>query len=115
MQKHEKEICPFKEEIEEIIKKVGQKEWYENKELYDLIVKLTAQTEVLSNKLDNTIKIVGKYNGLREDLLSIKKRIDYIETEKLAKHKIGDQVIKWSGWIIAIISLGFTAFKIFGW
>ncbi|HMA60160.1 MAG TPA: hypothetical protein VKN64_07690 [Halanaerobiales bacterium] len=115
MEKHEKDTCPFKKEIEEIIKKTGQKEWYENKDLYDLIVRLTAQTEVLSNKLDNTIRIVGKYNGLREDLLSIKKRIDYIETEKLAKNKIGDQIIKWSGWIIAIISLGFTAVKIFGW
>ena len=113
--RHNIDDCPFKEDIEAIKKKVSREDWFNNKDLYGLILKLSGQTELLSEKLDQTVKVVEKYNGLREDLLLIKERIDRIETKDISKIELKEQIIKWGGWVIAVLSLWLTAAKYFGW
>lgn len=114
-EKYSSDDCPFKEDIEEIKDKVNQKDWFDNKDLYELILKLTGQTELLSEKLDQTVKVVKKYNGLREDLIKIEQRLNRIETKNISKLEIKNQIIKWGGWIIGILSLSLAVAKYFGW
>ena len=85
--KHNSEDCPFQEDIKKLKEKMNQKDWFDNKDLYGLILKLSGQTEFLSEKLDQTVKVVEKYNGLREDLILVEQRINKIENkiESLSK------------------------------
>jgi|SRR6056297_1073460 len=113
--KHSPDDCPFQEDIKELKEKINQKDWFDNKALYGLILKLSGQTELLSEKLDQTVKVVEKYNGLREDLIIVEQRINKIETKEISKAELKDQLIKWGGWIVGILSLVIAAAKYFGW
>jgi len=113
--KHSPDDCPFQEDIKELKEKINQKDWFDNKALYGLILKLSGQTELLSEKLDQTVKVVEKYNGLREDLILVEQRINKIETIDISKRDLKDQIIKWGGWVLAVLSLWLTASKYFGW
>ena len=113
--KHNPDNCPFQEDIEEMKNKVNQEDWFDNKALYGLILKVSGQTELLSEKLDQTVRVVEKYNGLREDLIMVEQRISKIETMDVSKRDLKEQIIKWGGWIIAVLSLWLTASKYFGW
>ena len=112
--KHNPDDCPFQEDIEKIKVKVSQEEWFDNKDLYSLFLKLSSQTELLSEKLDQTIMVVKKYNGLREDFMKIEQRLNRIEVEKNSAVEIKDRIVKWGGWVVAILTFTLAVMKYFG-
>ncbi|MGM0411281.1 MAG: hypothetical protein ACQEQF_11045 [Bacillota bacterium] len=103
MSEHTKEDCPYSEDIEKIKMQVNQKEWYSNKELHEDQQSLHSMFERLERKLAETIKIIGKYNGLREDLGNVIQRVDKMETKKKAKKESNTNWREWIGWILATV------------
>jgi len=78
----------------------GPREWYSNKELYEMMVNLSKGLEATNAELSKTQVLIRDYNGLRQK----------IETcEKLLSEGAGKSTgakDMW-GWIIAAISLLF--------
>jgi len=114
MSGHTKEDCPYSEKIEELDKKVNQKEWYSNKDLHNYIIQLFKKFDNLSNKLDETSDKIDEYNGLRDDIQDYKAELEEIKNKKKGKLEFAHWFIRWCGWRIAILSLGLTIYRFWG-
>ena len=93
-----------------------EKEWYSNKELYEMIDKCSkAIIEMKNNtpslkdlnelktELYETKRVVKEYNELRGKLDNARKRIDDLEDEAFAKESIFRFIKDWGGWIVASV------------
>lgn len=74
------------------------KEWYSNKELFELI-------STLKNDLLETRNIIKKYNGLRKKIEIVENKVNHIENMQEAKSGFGQTVRSWGGWIFSLITL----------
>ncbi|WP_212745614.1 hypothetical protein, partial [Marinilactibacillus psychrotolerans] len=74
------------------------KEWYSNKELFELI-------STLKDDLSETRNIIKKYNGLREKIEIVEDKVNHIENMQVAKSGFGQAVRSWGGWIFSLITL----------
>ena len=80
------------------------KEWYSNKDLYEMI-------DSLKTELGRTITAVREYNGLRECVNDVLKRVEAIESKGLERKQVGDTIREWGGWILAIAAFLYAVFK----
>lgn len=75
-----------------------QKEWYSNKELYEMMVALSKGLEATNKELATTQTMIRDYNGLREKIEKCEKAI----SEGAGKSTGAKDM--W-GWVVAAISL----------
>ena len=75
-----------------------QGNWYTNKELFELI-------SALKDDLKETRHIIKQYNGLREKIEVMEKKVGHIETLEEARNGFGQSVRDWGGWVFGFITL----------
>lgn len=88
------------------------KEWYNNKELYEMIQRLTIDLKELSLELQETKELITKYNGLRGEIQSLKDKIKAMEEQKTGRSQVWEGIRQWIPWGIAILTL---LFRLKGW
>jgi len=83
----------------------NEKEWYSNKELFDMI-------QSLKEEMTQTRSVIKRYNGLRQDMMESyqkinqnEEKINEIENTEKGKHELAEAIRKWGGWFVAIASL----------
>lgn len=82
-------------------------DWYDNKELFEKINKLSVE-------LEKTQIAIKKYNGLYTKLNTVKQDVDEIKAIEQGKNQFSENIQKWSGWLIAIVTLIVTLIINFG-
>ena len=80
------------------------KEWYSNKDLYEMIDSLKAE-------LGRTLVAVREYNGLRECVNDALKRVEAIEQQALGRYSVGKAIREWGGWVLAIVAFLYAVLK----
>lgn len=78
-------------------------EWYNNKQLFELINRLQSDFKDLSSEMRETRVIIKEYNGLRSDLHEVRDDVERMKSEKKGKETISEAIRDWGGWIVAII------------
>ncbi len=73
------------------------KQWYSNKELYEMINGLTVD-------LAETRQAIQKYNNLQRTLHDVAVRITRIEEQAIGRHKVGQAIHNWTPWVITVLS-----------
>lgn len=82
---------------EKLTKKEKQ-EWYDNKDLFEMI-------QGLREDLQETRTVVKKYNGIRKDLSEVMERLTVIEEQKVGRSQAGQLLREWGGWLATITVL----------
>lgn len=65
----------------------SQKEWYTNKEIYEMMVELSKGLEKTNSELGKTQVLIRDYNGLREKIENCEKRLDKGEGQARGEEK----------------------------
>ena len=78
------------------------KEWYSNKDLFEMIRQLKDRMDELSNELARTTTLIRDYNSLRTNLHDMEKRISNIEGKDQAEDQTKRDYV---GWIFGIVML----------
>lgn len=74
-----------------------EKQWYTNKDLFELIGEL--QKDMLETR--TTIK---KYNGLYSKLADVKTTVDDMQAQQKGRNSVGSAIRNWGGWIFGLAS-----------
>lgn len=77
---------------------MGDKQWYTNKDLFELINELKLD-------LQETRQMIRQYNGLREELADVEKRLSDMESRAKGRNSVGKAIREWGGWVFALITL----------
>lgn len=80
-------------------------QWYTNKELFEMVQGLKEDMQAMSQELKQTREIVARYNSLREELENCKDRIDALQNQAIGRYSVGDAVVRWGGWLVAVGTL----------
>lgn len=80
------------------------KDWYNNKELYEMQVKLSKKMEVLSSELEKTQVMIRDYNGLRERLSVCEQRLEQTAGAGQGLKEMWGYVVGGIGVMLALIS-----------
>ncbi len=80
------------------------KDWYNNKELYEMQVKLSKKMEVLSSELEKTQVMIRDYNGLRERLSVCEQRLEQTAGTGQGLKEMWGYVVGGIGVMLALIS-----------
>ncbi|MFP4041476.1 MAG: hypothetical protein ACLFT6_01815 [Bacteroidales bacterium] len=75
-----------------------KKDWYNNKELFEMI-------QNLKDEMKETRNVIKKYNGIRKDLSGVMKRVQKMEERRAGRSEVGQAIKDWGGWIISLIVL----------
>ena len=78
---------------------------YTNKDIFDKINSMENKMTEMCGEYQRMREELAKYNGLRGRVREVEGRIDKIEHEGSGKNLVGDSVIKWGGWAIAVLTL----------
>lgn len=81
-----------------------EKDWYSNKDLYEMQVRLSKKMEGLSAELATTQTMIRDYNGLRERIDVCEQSIRAVEAEKKGSANMWGYVVGGFGVIAALIS-----------
>ncbi len=81
-----------------------QEQWYSNKELFEMI-------NGLKSDLTETRKVVKEYNDLRHSLNDCIRRVTEIEQRGVGRQSVEAAILRWGGWAVALISLGYVIFR----
>lgn len=92
--------------------KIGDGQWYTNKDLFEQINGIQTEFRDLRSEMRETRTMIRQYNGLREIVddvkqhnIEIERKVDDIEARAEGRSSVGKAIREWGGWIIAIISL----------
>lgn len=77
---------------------MGDKQWYTNRDLFELINELKLD-------LQETRQMIRQYNGLREELADVEKRLSDMESRAKGRNSVGKAIREWGGWVFALITL----------
>lgn len=80
-------------------------EWYTNKQLFEMVQGLKDDMAETRVELAATRESVRRYNGLREDLQSVKERVDAIEQQGIGRSKVGTAIRDWGAVLLGLGSL----------
>ena len=89
-----------------------QKQWYTNKELYEMLNSWADEVKELRREMEQTRRMIHQYNELTDKLLSTQDRVFTIEQNLFAQDTILDFCRRWGGWIVAAFMTIITAVKI---
>lgn len=79
-------------------------QWYDNKELYEMIMGLKKQIGQLSAEIKTTTELLRTYNGLREKLGKCEQDIAAILAQRMGSKDMWGYVVGAFGIIVALIS-----------
>jgi len=82
----------------------NEKEWYSNKELYEMMVDLSKGLEKTNAELAKTQTMIRDYNGLRERLDRCEQRVDEIIGKDSGGKDMWGYVVGGIGLLLAMIS-----------
>lgn len=82
----------------------NQKEWYDNKRLYEMMVDLSKRLESLAAELGITQTMIRDYNGLRERLGKCERRLDQNEGAGKGSKDMWGYVVGGMGLLLAILA-----------
>ena len=87
-------------------------EWYNNKELYEKLAGLSEDFVELRGEMRETRTLIKQYNGLREQIETVKKdnavidqKINTIVHKEEGKDGVWDNLRNWGGWIFGFLTL----------
>ena len=78
------------------------KDWYDNKQLYEMMVELSKGLEATSAELGKTQVLIRDYNGLREKIDDAERRLNVMEGKECGQDNTWSYVIAGSGMLISI-------------
>lgn len=81
-----------------------EKEWYNNKELFEMQMGLSKKMEALSAELGKTQVMIREYNGLRDRLDECERRVDQIEGTHQGSKEMWGYIVGGIGVLLAIAS-----------
>lgn len=84
---------------------MSEKEWYNNKELFELINGIKDEFNDLRMEMSETRRIISKYNGLYEKVEQVDRELKSLISKQKGKSDFGKAVRDWGGWIFAFITL----------
>jgi len=84
--------------------KSTEKEWYSNKELFEMF-------QGLKEELKITRDAVKKYNNIRNNLNDVMERLAAIEQRAIGRYGVGKAIREWGGWIVGVLSFLFALYK----
>lgn len=94
--------------------------FYSNREIYEMLMAEKDERLKLSEELKLTRQYIQKYNGLREEIYKQGLRINELEGKQISNQSqksgqlaVGDAIIKWSGWVGMLITLGVLLAQLF--
>lgn len=79
-------------------------QWYDNKELYEMMVALSKGLEQTNAELAKTQVLIRDYNGLRERLDKCERRLDQGEGQKTGSKDMWGYIVGGIGLLFAILS-----------
>ena len=80
------------------------KEWYSNKDLYEMMVDLSKRLEATNAEMAKTQTMIRDYNGLRERLNGCEKRLDEIGGKSSGGKEMWGYIVGGIGLLLALIS-----------
>lgn len=83
---------------------MADKEWYTNKELYEMMVALSKELEATNAELSKTQIMIRDYNGLRERLHECEQRIDQVTGQHSGAKDMWGWVVGIAGFIVLLYS-----------
>lgn len=84
--------------------KQSNREWYTNKELFEQLNSMQQDFTSLRHEMSETRTMIQRYNGLREKIDLVEKKVDYIESKSEGRNAVGTAIREWGGWIFALVS-----------
>lgn len=84
---------------------VINKEWYENKDLYEMMVELSKGLENTNLELAKTQVLISKYNGLRERIDLCEQNIANVIGRKIGSKEMWGYIVGGFGVLITVITL----------
>lgn len=95
------------------------KQWYSNKDLFEKLNDMRIEFRDLSNEMQQTRKIIKKYNGLYEKIEDVEIEIDNVDKKIVkvdnkisdiervteGKNKVKTAIHQWGGWLFSFITL----------
>ena len=87
----------------------AKREWYSNQEIFEMQLDIQKESQLLKDsikdlrvQLDETTKVIKKYNGLREDIDLCKTQVKALCDEKEAKIKNASAMREKIAWLLAL-------------
>jgi hypothetical protein len=81
-----------------------EKEWYSNKQLYEMMVDLSKRLELTNAELSKTQVMIREYNGLRERLTQCEQEIALTRGRETGGKDMWGYVVGAIGVLLALIS-----------
>ena len=82
-----------------------QREWYTNKDLYEMMVALSKGLEQTNAELAKTQVLIRDYNGLRERLDQCEQKFSELAGQKTGGHDAWGYIVGGFGLLTAIITM----------
>lgn len=82
-------------------------EWYSNKELFEMFRKMQKSMDELSQEMARTTTLIRDYNGLREKLGELERKVSTLQSARQAGRD-------YTGWIFALVAAIIAAFSYLG-
>lgn len=89
---------------------MGENDWYNNKELYEMIDTFKKEVMALNLEMKETKVLIRDYNGLRENINAVNDKIIIVEKEMETQKNSKKEYI---GYFIAGISILFLLLNYF--
>ena len=80
------------------------KEWYSNKDLYEMMVDLSKRLETTNAEMAKTQTMIRDYNGLRERLDRCEQRVDEIYGQSKGSKDMWGYIVGGIGLLLALVS-----------
>lgn len=81
-----------------------EKEWYSNKDLYEMMVDLSKRLEATNAEMAKTQTMIRDYNGLREEVGECRREIQELKSEKKGSKDMWGYIIGGIGLLLALFS-----------
>lgn len=103
------------------------KQWYSNKELFELIQQTKDGNQQLRLEMQETRAMIKKYNGLRDEvgkarnevdearheIDNVKGEVEAIKSKSEGRVSVWNGIAKWGGWGVAVLTMFATYIRIF--
>lgn len=83
---------------------MGEKDWYSNKQLYEMMVTLSKGLEETNAELGKTQVMIRDYNGLREKVGKLEKKVGEFSGKSTGGREMWGYIIGGIGVLLAILS-----------
>jgi len=81
-----------------------KKEWYSNKDLYEMMVDLSKRLEATNAELVKTQTMIRDYNGLREEVGECRRELQELKSAKQGSKDMWGYLVGGIGLLLALIS-----------